>query len=297
MKDDLVSLILGLIMKETNKFLFPDVLCPWGESEYLHQCGYVDFDGIIQPFIPTIFLKMMGSHKTVMPLICSARDEFIRDPNEYHTLLLNPNWRIVSTIVFSANKGPVVCTSRLMNGGCKKDFLHLSRQPDHVLPCTISNQLCHSVIRPIMIKPMKSHQYSNSYQMHEQKGSFQGIDTCDVTDFGNFSFTYILLDQAESWSIAYQPDINSLLDKLTTYNILTLQAAQDKRDCASSLYPDKSIEEKYVFGSTYISLEDAVAIQRYQGSHHQVLLVIWDDICDIEQVAEVYCRCNWPPCI
>ena len=50
--------------------------------------------------------------------------------------------------------------------------------------------------------------------MHEQRGSFQGIDTCDVVMFGNFSFPSMLLDQSESRSIKYRPDINALIDTL-----------------------------------------------------------------------------------
>ena len=61
---------------------------------------------------------------------------------------------------------------------------------------------------------MRASKYSNIYQMHEQRGSFQGIDTCDITDFGNFSYCSYLLDESESRSIMNRPDINSILDNL-----------------------------------------------------------------------------------
>ena len=49
--------------------------------------------------------------------------------------------------------------------------------------------------------------------MHEQKGSFQGIDTCDICNFGDFNFLSKLLNESESRSIAQRADINDLLDK------------------------------------------------------------------------------------
>ena len=93
-----------------------------------------------------------------------------------------------------------------------KQYLHTPRQPNHILPSGKGDQLCHDVIKPRTIKPMRASKYSNIYQMHEQRGSFQGVDTCDVTDFGDFSFTSVLLDESESRSVKNRPYINSLLN-------------------------------------------------------------------------------------
>ena len=47
--------------------------------------------------------------------------------------------------------------------------------------------------------------------MHEQRGLFQGIDTCSITQFGYFSFTSVILDESEGISIEMRPGINYLL--------------------------------------------------------------------------------------
>ena len=65
------------------------------------------------------------------------------------------------------------------------------------------------------IKPMKLNKYSNTFQIHEQKGSFQGVDTCDVTIVGYFSFTSVILYEAESRAIINRPNTNALLTQLT----------------------------------------------------------------------------------
>ena len=84
-------------------------------------------------------------------------------------------------------------------------------QPDHMLQFQKVNQISFRVIKPITINPMKASKYCTTFQIHEQKLSFQGIATCNVTNFGGFSYTYKLLDEYKSRSIAYQPDVYYIL--------------------------------------------------------------------------------------
>ena len=128
--------------------------------------------------------------------------------------MLNPSWSVRPSVAFIEGKGPVVLTCNEHNGGTHKLYVHPPRQPYHIIPSEKGDQLCHDVIKPRLIKPMKASKYCIKFQMHEQRGSFQGIDTCDVVMFGNFSFPSMLLDQSESRSIQYRPDINALLDTL-----------------------------------------------------------------------------------
>ena len=58
--------------------------------------------------------------------------------------------------------------------------------------------------------------------MSEHRGSFQGINTCSITNFGDFSFTSVLLDESESTSIAMIPDINYLPLKLQIERYLSI---------------------------------------------------------------------------
>ena len=89
-------------------------------------------------------------------------------------------------------------------------MLHPPRQPFHILPSKQPDQLCHAVIKPRTIKPMKACKYSNSFQMHEQRGTFNGIDTCNVTSYGRFDFCSKILNKSEGRSIDNRPDKNPL---------------------------------------------------------------------------------------
>ena len=49
--EGIISQKLGFIADFCNRFLLPNVLCPWECSEFIHKVGYVDLDTVIQRFI------------------------------------------------------------------------------------------------------------------------------------------------------------------------------------------------------------------------------------------------------
>ena len=61
--------------------------------------------------------------------------------------------------------------------------------------------------------------------MHEQRGPFNGIDTCNVTSYGNFEVCSKLLNDSESKAIANRPDINALFNKFCNENKITQEFA------------------------------------------------------------------------
>ena len=109
---------------------------------------------------------------------------------------------------------------------------------------------------------MKASKYSTTYQMHEQRGSFQGIDTCDVTNFGDFSFNSVFLDESESVSIANRPDVNSLLNRLEQSNFLCKRTVESMRKRALESSPSPEVIEKCIHGATYVTLDDCIELQK-----------------------------------
>ena len=72
--------------------------------------------------------------------------------------------------------------------------------------------------------------YNMSFQLTEQKGSFQGIDTIDVCNFGDFSFCSHLTHMNECVSISNRPDINSLLQRLYECKMIHEDTVSSMRD-------------------------------------------------------------------
>ena len=89
------------------------------------------------------------------------------------------------------------------------------------------------------IRPMKVNKYSNTFQMHEQRGSYQLVDTCDVTSVEYFIFNFIL-DEAESRTIVNRPDTNALLTQLANETflsaMLSMQGDYEQKSCIKLLH-------------------------------------------------------------
>lgn len=140
------------------------------------------------------------------------------------------------------------------NEGSRNSYIHPPRIPSHIIPSEKGDQICRDVIKPRLIKPMKTMQYNNTYQMHEQRGSFQGIDICDVTNFGYFIHCYVLLDESESRAIKYCPDINSLLDHLEKAGYLANITVSGLRKRAYDSCPSAEVMKSVCMGQHILAL-------------------------------------------
>ena len=108
---------------------------------------------------------------------------------------------------------------------------------------------------------MKASKYSNTYQMHEQRGCYQGIDTCSLSSVGNFSFLDPLLIESESLSLGNRSDIVSLLHKLQKAKKLSLSTTNQMLEKSMDIMSSVEIDSCCT-GATYISIEDAICLQK-----------------------------------
>ena len=79
---------------------------------------------------------------------------------------------------------------------------------------------------------MEGSNYSNTIQMYEQCGTFNGIHTCSVTNYGNFDFCSKLLDKNEGRSIKNRPSTNALLTQLSNAHIISANVVTVRREAA-----------------------------------------------------------------
>ena len=93
---------------------------------------------------------------------------------------------------------------------------------------------------------MKASKYYTKFKISEQRGSFQGIDTYSITNFGGFGFTSVLLYEYESRSIATRPDINNLLLKLQIEIYLSIDSVNAMLARAKFLHLDLSEFDNYL---------------------------------------------------
>ena len=119
---------LADIMDCFNTYLIPSVLCPWGDNEYMHQCGNVPYDIILQRYLPKCYIRKVNVDKLCQKVF-STREDYVRDTEEYDNLLLNPTWKVKPCLAFIEGKGPQVLTCREHHSGTNKKYVHTPRHP------------------------------------------------------------------------------------------------------------------------------------------------------------------------
>ena len=126
--------------------------------------------------------------------------------------------------------GPVILTCEEHNKGTDKFYIHPCRWK-HNLPSRHPDQICQTVVNPRVLKPMRTSFYSTSYQLFQQKGTFNGIDTCSATMFGQYHLPpSLLLSESESRSIYNRHDIKSHIESLRKEGAMSDIVAQSKID-------------------------------------------------------------------
>ena len=138
-----------------------------------------------------------------------TRDDFLRFSGNYEQWLFNSLWNIRLSISFDVGKGMKFMTCKDHNNNSISLFIHSPRQPNYILPCKYSDQIYHAVIKSRTKLQMKAQKYSNTFQINKQRGIFNAIDTCSITQFRNFKITSFLFQENESRSICGRPDINA----------------------------------------------------------------------------------------
>lgn len=76
---------------------------------------------------------------------------------------------------------------------------------------------------------MRSSRYSNTLQMYKQWCTFNVIETCTVTNYGNVEFRTKLLDEIEGKSINNCLETNALKTQLSNVTIILAHTATTRK--------------------------------------------------------------------
>ena len=126
--------------------------------------------------------------------------------------------------------------------------------------------------------------------MHEQRGTFDGIYTCNITSYSNFNIRSELFTDAESRSIINRPDINALLSQMVEEGSMPKFIANSKQFHARIKY-DSFDFDSYCSCATYVPLEGALIMQREISN--SVVTTHDDEIENNSPAVAMYRKC-WP---
>jgi hypothetical protein len=176
----------------------------------------------------------------------------------------------------------------------QRRYFHPPRNPLVVglLPCRLADQVAPAVIRPRTIQQLKPHQYSDSYQMSEMIGQYNGVDTvqiCETHDFANESF---LLEQYESLTINERPDIANLAREWSFIGeILPPDTGEQMRVNAVDSKFDRDTIAQCCEVATFMTFEDSMKLNTLNKQQKaRVMLVLEHD-----EWVEKHVNVPWPP--
>lgn len=257
-KESISKYELSLLRDSCNKYLIPNVLCPFGCSEYIHRTGSLSFEGVLQRYLQVCDLHLRditGFYKSL-----SAREDYFRRSiYEYDALLFNIDWRVLPSVAF-INGVPSFLTCRFHDGGSNLKMVHVCRWK-HCLPCKSSDQLAQAVVQPNSLRPMRTALFSNRFQMYEQRYSAKGVESINVSTRANFSHNSILLSESEARSLYNRTDITAHLTKLVDEKKLSSFQSDIMLKFASKYCANVDIFSLCV-GGTYVPLEVAMLMQK-----------------------------------
>ena len=55
---------LSRLESGVNKYVMPNIHCPWGCTEYSHTCGHIDFDVVFQRYLLKCVLKLISTKES-----------------------------------------------------------------------------------------------------------------------------------------------------------------------------------------------------------------------------------------
>jgi len=196
--------------------------------------------------------------------------------------------------------------------GTKLDYIHPPRNPNGALPCRHADQNAHAVVVPRTISPMKAKAYSTTFQMHEMRGSYLGLDTMSLADYGRYDFQSIIAKQNELLSYAGRMDVRGLMRRHAATGIIPAWLAEDydtnaeierlvNTSLTGEMLPGSSWK-KCSEGSTYVSYPDAIRLQKCLDNDGVNECIICDDarildnarFQDIDNVCSVPLKAVWP---
>ena len=274
----------------------PSVKCPWGCCQFLNLATeFVPLDIIYLDFLnqPCGVLQMKAGQRK--DFLDGVRPNFLRSKHP----ILDPDWGYCSpSILFKETKGPVIATCGHHSVRSKGQYLHVPRNPFGTTMTNASDQFAPAVVKPRTITSVQRRAYSDNFNVSCMHGSYEGINTLNVCNRGDYSKCDTLSMKQDSLAIACRPDIAAHVGHLGLDGVVSQSLVDIKQQRALRQFPSEHIAElrsEYRKDTTYFPLDKALNLETYLKHNSDMTCTVYD--AETGDARDVQYTPSWPSSI
>ena len=90
----------GTCQHENKCIVLPDVLCPWGCSDFCFKASQCKLHVLLQHHLRFVTLNMTNKNDYAeLHAMETSRIDFLRAEDDYDTILLNRDWTVKPTVI------------------------------------------------------------------------------------------------------------------------------------------------------------------------------------------------------
>jgi predicted GIY-YIG superfamily endonuclease len=256
---------------------YPEVRCPWGCGEFLHQTKKVPLEDFLDAKSNGAFRSYAKNNKT-HSWVWTIRPDFPASVS----VLSNDDFQCQPSLAFDTFLGPCILCCRDHNKNCKVAYIHVPSSPTGCLFSDQSNQIAQAVIKSRTLRPTKLNTFSDTYETATIMGGYDGLDCCYLMSAGRYTPTNRLALQRDALAISGREDIRHHLLQLPqnceARNFMPMKNVQDKLRMADTAFPDvTSFQAAELRASTFVTLDDAIALQEETYNETSQVIKVFDD--------------------
>ena len=267
------------LLEEEKNMVVPDVLCPWGCSEFTFRSLDLNVGLLMQHHLRKVQLNLSASDTPNLYQVETSRLDYIREAGEdTDFVLMNPNWPIRPTMRIIPGRGIFVCTCRHHADpkSRKRLYPHPPRKPPAIgnLSSVRSDQLCHVVLQPRTARPVVRKGKNTVPSVSVFQVSYAGADSANVTTERRFENNGLRPVSVEHEILSlHRRDVNELARGLVRDRQMSDEWYHGLRDEYLRSDCEKTCQS-LTRGATYTPCANAIALQKASSEGDMVLVTV-----------------------
>jgi hypothetical protein len=262
-----------------ESMIIPDVLCPWGCCEFSYRCKEFDPSLMLQHHLRSVQLNLPSGNYNKMHYVETSRYDYLRDRDEEvaDTVLLNPKWSILPSMLVFPGKGPMVCTCRNCcdSSKWKRLYSHTARKEDgNNLSSRRPDDLSVAKLQPRIAKPIVAKGCNTVPALSVFTCGYGGADCASVSINGGFDNTgpKAMNYEHECLSMA-RPDIQQHARRLVDNGQIASEMFADWMDEFNLKSANGKLKHLTDF-ATYTPPVNAITLQKASSDDHRIIVTV-----------------------